>query len=154
MFYYSIFRNGMKFKSKTKTLNHIIYTSIWKPNRSGHSMLFGNFCFLEPLTSHLGSKKDLNRLIWNVLHAMEREKCFLLQYSLAFPLILGVEVVEITQDFSLCLQEVQWFYSFSWSLCFTKAIYKEQLHEMRSPVFIKRIIKRVNFPSQGATVNL
>lgn len=56
IFYYSIFRNGMKFKSKTKTLNHIIYTSIWKPNRSGHSMLFGNFCFLEPLTSHLGSK--------------------------------------------------------------------------------------------------
>lgn len=100
--HYSIFRSDMKFKSKMKILNHIIYSSIWKPNRSGHPTFFGNFCFLEPLALCLGSKT------WTGWYEMccksvEREKCFVLHYSLTFPLILGLGVVEITQDFSLCL---------------------------------------------------
>lgn len=146
IWYYSIFRSGMKFQSKMKNLNHSIYTSVWKSYRLGHSMFFGNFCFLEPLTLCLGSKTWTGQSEM-CCKSVEREECFVLQDSLTFPLILGVGVVEITQIPVSARKKWSGFILSFWSLCFTKAIYKEQLHEMRTPVFIKRIINRVNFPS-------
>lgn len=41
--------------------------------------------------------------------SVEREECFVLQDSLTFPLILGVGVVEITQDFSVCCKKCSGF---------------------------------------------
>lgn len=86
----------MIFISKMKILNHSIYTSIWKPNRSVGSMCFVNFCFLDPLTLRLGSKTSTG-LYKMYCNSVEREKYFVLQYSLTFPLIFGVGVVEIQQ---------------------------------------------------------
>lgn len=108
IWYYSNFRSGMKFQSKMKILNPSIYTSVWKPNRSGHSQFFGNFCFLEPLTLCLGSRTWTGQSEM-CCRSVEREECFVLQDSLTFPLILGVGVVEITQDFSVCCKKCSGF---------------------------------------------
>lgn len=94
--YYYIFRSGMIFKSKMQTLNHSIYTSIWKPNWSVDSMCFVNFCFLDPLTLWLGSKTSTG-LYKMYCNSVERQKYYVLQYSSTFPLIFGVEVVKIQQ---------------------------------------------------------
>lgn len=99
--YYSILRSGMKFQSKMKILNHSIYTSVWKPNRLCHSMFFGNFCFLEPLTLCLEVRPEQANM--KCVQVCGEGEVLCIKYSLTFPLILGVGVVEITQDFSLCL---------------------------------------------------
>lgn len=130
--YYYTFRSGMIFKSKMWVLNHSIYISIWKPNRSVHSMVFLNFCFLKPLPLRLGSKTSTG-LYKMYCNSVEMEMYFILQNSLTFPLILGVGVVEIqARTEILSVRSVVLFSFFLTYLCFKEAIYEKQLYKMRS----------------------